>query len=211
MRRVTIKFPHGGEVVAYLAAVKERHGHSRIQLITSLKDLEGIILDEEGVISDGNVQEAEARLQEIALKDFRPLETAVQLESQNARAGRSQLILEYLIVQSIIYLNRNIGTDKYLFWDEVRNIEESLQEKEALDVVLPADMVANLNGLLFPPTVYRTGNKAILEAPVQLVRIALDSACRLADSLHIKKANLETEQVLARLRKEIEKLLKQAS
>ncbi|MDZ7759634.1 MAG: hypothetical protein U5L00_05210 [Desulfovermiculus sp.] len=140
--------------------------------------------------------------------DFASLTQAAILEKENIKAGLSQQIFSYLLMHSLMQQNKHLKMGELLFWDEVKNIQGQLEGKNSIQLIITSDRVSRLSGLLFPPNQYAAGNKAVLNAPVPLLQIALDAVCRLANQMRRAKAELETEQVLARMSREMERLEK---
>ena len=138
--------------------------------------------------------------------DFTSLTQAALLERENKKAGLSQQIFNYLLMQSLMQQNIQLKMGETLFWDEVKNIQGQMEGKNSIQLTIVSDKLSGLSGLLFPPTQYAAGNKAVLNAPVPLLQIALDAVCRLANQMRRAKAELETEQVLGRMSREMERL-----
>ncbi len=61
--------------------------------------------------------------------------------------------------------------------------------------------------LLFRPKIPVVGDTCTIEAPRVLVRAATDTARRLADSMHEKKSEITVNRLLARIEREMEKLV----
>jgi hypothetical protein len=70
---------------------------------------------------------------------------------------------------------------------------------------LPAAFAQHLSGLLFDLDLPQVGEEGFIDAPQPLLHASLDSVCRVANSLKRRRADLSTEEVLARLTREIDR------
>lgn len=196
-----------GILVGYAVAVRSDGTSTDYQLVIRPSDLDDIDIDEDAVIPDEQHEIFKDKLQEMACEDVNAIEQAASLEQENIKAGLSQLVFNYLLIHALMHLNRQLGIGETLFWEEVRNVQTRFEGKEFIQIKLPSDTVLRLSGLFFQPYRYATGNKAIINAPVPLLRVALDAVCRLANSMRKARAELETEQVLARIEREMKKIV----
>lgn len=196
------------ELAGYVVAQKTKEDASKYVLVTSPADLEGVVLDEETEVTQDQADSFQNELLRRAENDFTSLTQAAFLERENKQAGLSQQIFNYLLMQSLMQQNIQLKMGETLFWDEVKNIQGQMEGKNSIQLTIVSDKLSGLSGLLFPPTQYAAGNKAVLNAPVPLLQIALDAVCRLANQMRRARAELETEQVLARMSREMERLEK---
>jgi hypothetical protein len=56
-------------------------------------------------------------------------------------------------------------------------------------------------------TVPNTGDESYLDAPRPLLLVSLDAAYRLANGMKVKKSALSTDEFLARLNRQIERVI----
>ena len=193
-------------LVGFVVATRSVNNETDYVLVKNSEDLEQINIDEHAEIPRDIIDSFKAQLKSEAEEDFDSLIQAAVLEKENIKASLSQQIFNYLLIQSIMQFNRQIGVRENLFWDEVRNLQGQFEGKESIQVIIENNRVQRLTDLLFEPRQYATGNKAVINAPVSLLQIALDAVCRLANSMHKAKAELETEQVLNRMEREMDRL-----
>lgn len=209
-KRIELQGVQGkARLAAYVVASISEHGESQTVMLTSPNDLQDIQIDEDAELSQEMADSFKPELQALADDDFVALLQASMLERENIKAGLSQLMFNYLLLQSLLQQNRQLDMGEELFWDEVRNIQGQLEGKDAIQLIIAGDKVSCLSGLLFQTYQYAAGNKAVINAPVPLLQIALDAVRRLAQSMRIAKSELLTEQVLARMEREIRRLEEQ--
>lgn len=209
IQRIQVQGPGEKEsIVAYVAAIRSKDGSIDYKLILGPSDLEYVDIAEEAEVPQEQIEIFRQQLQKITSDDFASLNQASFLEKENMKAGLSQKIFNYLLIQSLMRFNRDLGVGETLFWEEVKNLQDQFEGKDYIQVTISGDRLSRLSGLLFQPYQYSTGNRAVLNAPISLLQVALDSVCRLANSLHKARSELETEQVLSRMEKEVERLEK---
>ena len=93
-----------------------------------------------------------------------------------------------------------------LFWREIQAIEGNCQGRDTVWVRrIPAAFAQRLSGLLFDLNLRQVGVEGFVDAPQPLLQASLDAVCRLANGLKRRRADLSTEDVLARLTREIER------
>jgi len=195
-----------GSVVAYAISCFDETNNPATRLVSSYKELADIILNEPGEISDEEIKPLLDKLKVTIDCDYRHVQIASHIELLNQYAGNSQIVLDYLIIQHLIGFRQKIESGNQYFWQEVKEIESVINEKESIFISnIPKNSVLTFHGLLFDLLIPAMGDKAQMSAPNFLLRCAIDSACRLASRLKVKKADLLTEDVLARLKKESSK------
>ena len=64
---------------------------------------------------------------------------------------------------------------------------------------MPVDQLRPITGVPFMMRLPASGNEVPFDAPRPLLKAAVDLAAREADALHLRRATVTTEQVLARL------------
>ncbi|WP_291322747.1 helicase-related protein, partial [Desulfonatronospira sp.] len=210
LHRIQVHSPGGkASLVGYAVAVKNDPDQTGCTLVLRPDDLENLDIDENATLSREQIKAMEVRLQEMAREEFSYLVRGAFLEKENIKAALSQQMLNYLIIRFLINFEQKMGMAENLFWDEVKKLQARFQEKHSIQIILSREKVSSLTGLLFMPQEYVSGDKALLNAPAGLLFTALDAVCRLANSMHRSRAELETEQVLARMEREMEMLEKQ--
>ena len=132
-----------------------------------------------------------------------------RLARANVQAGHAQIALDYLIINSLLNLRKTLTKDGEFFWQVMKDIEEVLQGRNQLSIAsLPTEVMRRIGPLLlFPAQIPTLGVKASMTAPLPLLRAAIDAGCRVADAMKVRRAELQTASVQARLRREIEREL----
>lgn len=206
-KRIEVQGPQQkSSLVGYVVATKSENMGFDYTLVKSPQDLQQIQLDENVEVAQEIADSFKDRLYREAANDFETLIQAGALERENIKAALSQQIFNYLLMQSIMQFNIQIGIGEALFWEEVKNLQDQFAGKDAIQVTIVDNRIRKLTGLIFEPYQYSTGNKAVINAPISLLQIALDAVCRLANSMHRAKSELETAQVLARMEREMDRL-----
>ena len=106
-------------------------------------------------------------------------------------------------------IRKTLTKDGEFFWQVMKDIEEVLQGRNQLSIAsLPTEIMQRIGPLLlFPAQIPTLGVKASMTAPLPLLRAAIDAGCRVADAMKVRRAELQTASVQARLQREIEREL----
>jgi len=196
----------GVEVVAYAAAGMRQDGLSDVRLITSWKDLDGLRLDESFQLSESLLEPLRKRLHDLTRESFDPTRAVARLERQNERAGWAQNMMNLLTARKLLSPRSNAAIEN--FWTMLKeSLDPLLAGRERLLVPdMPLNALAGLcDELPYELNLPRVGEKAVVTLPIYAVAAALDTGCRIADSMRRKKADLTIAMVHARLDREIEK------
>ena len=196
------------EVAAYAAAGINENGVSGIHLITSLKDLEGFLLNESQELSEKQIEPLRKKLHNLVREEFDPTRAVARLERQNERSGRAQNIINLLSIRKLLPPPGYTEADN--FWSTVKErLDPLLEERERLMVPdMPVSILAALRDELpCELDLPRAGEKTVLTLPIYAVASGVDAACRLADSMRKKKSDLTISMVQTKLDREIEKEL----
>ena len=139
-------------------------------------------------------------------QEFAMTWVAPRIEALNERAGRSQLMLDYLVARGLLQSRLQTGDAEMLFWREIQAVEANFQGRDTVWVRrIPATFARHLSGLLFDLNLRQMGEEGFVDAPQPLLQVSLDAVCRLANGLKRRRADLSTEDVLARLTREIDR------
>jgi len=188
------------EMIAYAAASIDEHGNPACRLLTSYQDLNGLYLDETRTLTDDDVKSALEALQRQAVEDFRTHLAVPRLKAENEVCANSQLILDYLTISGLIRERQFLGKSETLFWREIDAIHEEYKDRENLRIrKIPAKIASRLSGLLFDVIIPQMGEEAFIDASQPLLKAAIDAICRVADAMKVKKSELTTDDVLARV------------
>ena len=141
-----------------------------------------------------------------AKQQFRSAIAVPQIEQINDSAGRSQLLLNLLVARDLVCAREKLEDGDQPFWRLAGNLEEICRDRDTIRVRIPLEQARKLSDLLFGIILPQTGDKACLDAPRTLLLSALEAACRLANGMKVKRAELTTSKFLERLDREIERL-----
>jgi len=211
VKRLSEKTPDSeAEVVAYAVACQSDGGVKKVKLVTSYADLADTEIDEGTELTEEDVAPLQDKLQEAARQEVETARAVNRIESANVAAGRSQIALDYLVIESLISFRRGMVTDGENFWAVVRDIEEIVSERDELSISsIPAEQLRTVaEHVPFEMHVPQAGATASIMVPAELLRPALDAACRIADSMRVKKADLSTNRVVERLRREVDRAIR---
>jgi hypothetical protein len=124
----------------------------------------------------------------------------------DGRAGRLQLVLDYVAGYGLLQSRQQTGVAEPLFRREMQALEGICQGRDSVRVRrLPAAFAQRLCGLLFDLNLAQVGEEAFIDAPQPPLQASLDVMYRVANGLKRKRAELSTLDVLARLTREIER------
>jgi hypothetical protein len=131
------------------------------------------------------------------------------LARTNTQAGHAQIVLDYLIINSLLNFRKPLTKEGEFFWQVMKDIDEVIQDRPQLSIPsLPTAIMQRISPfLLFPAQIPTLGATASMTAPLPLLRAAVDAGCRVADALRVRRTVLQTAVVQARLQREIDREL----
>jgi hypothetical protein len=208
-RMKTASSKHHGSLTGYAAVCFDSAGNQIVQLITAYDDLEGLKINPSAQLTDAETDPLQNALNTLAESEFRQMGISSLIESLNDKAAVSQTVLNYMIVMSLLQLRQKFGIGEVHFGAEIKSIEEQYKNEDFQEIAnLEKERVQKLRGHLFDIHIPASGNNCIIRAPVFLIMSALDSVSQLAHRMRKKKSDLLTAEVLSRLDREINRLLK---
>jgi hypothetical protein len=146
------------------------------------------------------------RLADTARQEFAMALAVPRLEALNERAGRSQVLLAYLVARGLMQSRQHTAAAEPLFWREIQALEGVCEGRDSCRVRrIPTALGRRLSGLLFDLALPNVGDEGHVDAPQPLLQAALDAVCRVATGLRRRRADLSTAEVLSRLDREIER------
>jgi len=207
IRRLEVKVPGlKAEMIGYAVASMDDQGNPACRLLTSYQDIGGVFLDESRTLTEDDVASALETLERLATDEFHTHLVVPRLRAENEVCANSQLLLDYLTILGLIRERQFLGKSETLFWREVDAIQEEYRDRESLRIrKIPVKTASRLTGLLFDVTIPQMGDDAFIDAPQPLLKASIDAICRVADAMKVKKSELTTEDVLAR----VERLIQQ--
>ena len=103
IRRLEVEVPDvPATIVGYVVAERDAEGQPRCGLVTSLHDLATLHLDESRSLSEPDLEPLHPRLRDVARQEFAMTPAVPRNEALNERAGRSQLLLDYLVARGLL-------------------------------------------------------------------------------------------------------------
>ena len=207
IRQLEVEVPDmPATVVGYVVAERDAEGQPRCCLVTSWHDLATLHLDESRCLSEPDLEPLHQRLRHVARQEFAMTRAVPRIEALNERAGRSQLLLDYLVARGLLQSRQQTGAGEIQFWRGIQALEEICQGRDIVRVRrIPTALGQRLYGLLFDLDLPSVGDEGYVDAPQPLLQASLDAVCRLANGLKRRRADLCTEDVLARLTREIDR------
>lgn len=216
VRRVTVNLPEANAGQVGYAVVPQGNSSASPRLLISAKEVPRLddSVNLAGSLTDTQVDTAQAELRKHAEREFAVVRKVPQIERFNHISGKFQLMLDYRILSSLMRDMQQFSDLDDNFWRAIQQIEERCSSrKDGMRIAnLPAEELQNIlismpADPLFDIEIPHAGTSAAIKAPPLLLHSAIQSGCRLADSLHRRRANLSTDEMLDRLDREADKEL----
>ena len=202
IRRVSvpIRGADGAELVGYVVMTRDKAGVVTPHEVLDMSELEGLVLDADTPVPIAATESLSARLATRARDEFRVLAAARRIEEANERAGRAQFLLTHLVAKHFILSVQRAHRGEVNFSRQLDVLEEIVENSAEQRLPwLPVDQLRSITGVPFSIRLPASGNEVPFDAPRPLLKAAVDLAAREADALHLRRATVTTEQVLARL------------
>ncbi len=192
-------------LVAYAACVHEGDGAVGVRLLTRLDDLRHLAPAEDHALDDAAVEPLAQELARLAKEEAGLTPAVPRIEELNEAAARSHRALALMLARGLLLDRQALGKGLPLFWREAAAIEQDYADREYLRVTrIEKRWALRLVHPLYEPQLPQVGDTGYLDAPRPLFLCAIASACRVADAMRVKKAELRTADLIARLEREIE-------
>ncbi len=191
-------------VVAYAAACVDDAGKSEVRLITTYAALADMILDEKRSLEKEDLTALKKRFRQMVRSEFNPTRSIDRIIRDNQQAAKAQRILNLLIADSIF---PRVGeTQQDNFFQAVTYLDqEIIASRERLLVSrIPVSSLSRIkDDLLISVHVPQTGETTSQKLPIFLIKSAVDEACRLAEGLKERRADITIGRVKRRIRREL--------
>lgn len=210
VRRLEVEVPEvAARLVGYAVAQVDGGGQPGSRLVTSVRDLEDLRIDENRVLSEEETEPLSKSLEELARKECATACAVSRIEKLNEEAARSQLLLALLVARDLVQGRQIVEGAEQPFWRLAATLEEILDERKVVRARLSVEQARKLSHLLFDLSIPSTGEYGYIDAPPPLLTSALEAAYRLASGMKLKKPKLTTEAFVARLDREIDRIRKE--
>jgi len=202
IRRVSvpIRGADGAELVGYVVMTRDKAGVVTPHEVLDMSELEGLVIDADTPVPIAATESLSARLAARARDEFRVLAAARRIEEANERAGRAQFLLTHLVARHFILSVQRAQRGEANFSRQLAVLDEIVENSPEQRLPrMPVDQLRSITGVPFSIRLPASGNEVPFDAPRPLLKAAVDLAAREADALHLRRATVTTEQVVARL------------
>jgi hypothetical protein len=202
IRRISVTIPgaDNAELVGYAVMRRDKDGPVTPCIALDMWGLEDLDIDAEATVPIPAIESLTAQLTARARDELRVLAAATRIEETNEKAGRAQLRLTHLVAKHFILSVQRAHRGEANFARQLtilNEIVESSAEKRLPR--MPVDQLRSITGVPFAIRLPAAGDEVAFDAPRPLLKAAVDLAAREADALHRRRADVTSEQVLARL------------
>jgi hypothetical protein len=195
-------------LVGYVVRDNLPVGQDPIRLVRGWRDLGGLALDETQAVEEVSADKVLGQLKALARLRSERLKGVGKIEVLNEQSGRGQLVLAYLVAHRLMQARRTGGSGTDRFWHELTSMENTFADRDLIRVKhIPVKTVRQFPGGLFETTLPNIGEEGYVDAPHILRECAFDAAARIADGLPVKRDDLSTDDMIARLERAISKVI----
>lgn len=188
IQRISVQ--NGGiELVAYLVATS--NGPTLIQ---SIQDLEGLHVSSNGSLKAEEIQTARNMLAESLNAERSQVALAKKSEQENLKYADLQESLIKIVAKQVLLQEESSGNTKYS--DAVRHLSET--SRQIRHISLPSNLFSNKQMQLVFPLAEQSGS-IFVSAQGALLECAIEYSARIASTIKIKKSEISTAMVLARI------------
>jgi len=202
IQRVSVPIPdaNGAQFVGYVVMKRDETGAGAPRIVLDIASLEDLAIEEDTPVPASAVEELTAKLAARARDEFRVLAAAGRIEEANQKAARAQFRLTHLVAKHFILSVQRAHRGETNWSRQLKVLEEILETGPEKRVPrIPVDQLRSITGVPFAIHLPASGNETPFDAPRPLLKAAIDLAAREAAALHRRRADVTTEQVLARL------------
>jgi hypothetical protein len=202
IRRVAVPVPgtDDAESVGYVAMCRGKDGAVTPQVLPDMSGLNGLDLDAQAPVPIAAIEDLRDRLRASARNDFGLLAAVARIEETNEAAGRAQEHLTRLVAKHFILSVQRARRAEANFARQLTILDELVETRPEQRLPrMPVDQLRSFSGVPFVIRLPAAGNEVPFDASRPLLKAAVDLAAREAAALHLRQADITTEQVLARL------------
>ena len=178
------------EIVAYLVATQNGP-----KLVRSIRDLDGLQVIPSVSFTPEEINDARQTLIELLGEEEKQVSLAIKAEQENLKYADLQEILTQIVSQKILLEEENAGNTKYA--DALRHLKET--SRQVRHISLPVDIFSNRQMQLIFPLTEQSGS-IFISVQGALLESAIEYSERIASTIKIKKSEVTTAMVLAKIR-----------
>jgi hypothetical protein len=196
-------------LVGYAVRDSAGNGEDPVRFVRSWRDLARLVPDETQTIDDASAVRALGKLSALTRPRSERPKAVGRIETQNERCGRGQLALVYLVANRLMQARHKGGNGADRFWHELASMEKAYADRDLIRIKpIPVKIARHFPAGLFEATLPQVGEDGYVDAPQILLACAFDAAARVADSLRVKKDDVSTDDMIARLERAVAKLMR---
>jgi hypothetical protein len=202
IRRISVPIPgaDNAELVGYAVVRHEKDGQVTPYMALAMRGLEDLDIDAETPVPISAIESLTAQLTARVRDEFRVLAAAHRIEETNEKAGRAQVRLTHLVAKHFILSVQRAHRGEANFARQLTILDEIAESSAEQRLPrMPVEQLRSLTGVPFAIRLPAAGDETAFDASRPLLKAAVDLAAREADALHRRRADVTTEQVLARL------------
>ena len=194
------------DLVGYAVLTGGENGVAAERLVLSLGEAESLQLGDQGEAEQAVPEALQGALRRMAREAGTFMRVVESVERMNVQAALTQERLAMSIAFRLLSQNNVEGGDP--FYQVVHGYEEMLTNGETVAVYNLLTRVVHEAGdnLVFEMSAPQVGTRFNLIAPPLLIHSAVDTACRHAESMRRRRAEITAQDVKDRLNREIQRL-----
>jgi hypothetical protein len=202
IRRVSVRIPGAdvAELVGYVVMRRDKEGGVTPYVVLDMANLDDLAIEADAPVPMSAIESLTVQLAARAREEFRVVAAAERIEEANEKPGRAQLRLTHLVARHFILSVQRAHRGEPNFARQLAVLDEIVETRPEQRLPrMPVDELRSITGVPFVIRLPASGSEVPFDASRPLLKAAVDLAAREADALHQSRANVTTEQVLARL------------
>lgn len=196
--------------IAYLVADKKT-GATRLKMITKISEINTVQLDENYKISDQELFQYEEKLKQMAAKEFQLINNSSRLRLENQRAAFAQSVLALGVIYGVLISWKKRGRLQGEFRKDISELETFINKRYGEGGGLsihnipkdPMDKTKTARLLFDPQPKIAEETWYLRNAPLPILNSGLAAVKRIADKMKKVQTKLSTDNVMDRIKAEI--------